>query len=82
MHELSIVRSLFERLEVLCREHQAERVVRLALDVGALSGVVPELLESAFEAFKAVEPLVEEAQLEIRRVALEAEGHEVEEEVG
>lgn len=52
MHELSIVASLFETLEGKAREHGAHRITAVKLRVGRLSGVVPELLESAFDAYK------------------------------
>lgn len=64
MHELSIVASLFETLESLSREHDARRITAVKLRIGRLSGVVPELLESAFETYKKG-TLAEGARLEI-----------------
>jgi len=52
MHELSVVSSLFEILEEKAREAGAVRVTAVTVRVGRLSGVVPDLLESAFDAFK------------------------------
>ena len=52
MHELSLVASLFETIERHAREHKAARVTRVRLKIGRLSGVVPELVETAFEAYK------------------------------
>ena len=52
MHELSLVASVFEVLEEKAREHGAARVTKVVLDVGIMSGAVPDLLESAFEAYK------------------------------
>ena len=52
MHELSVVSGLFEILEEKAREAGAVRVTAVTIRVGRLSGVVPELLESAFDAFK------------------------------
>jgi hydrogenase nickel incorporation protein HypA/HybF len=72
MHEVSIMQALFKQLEELCRRHRATRVVSAAVEVGELSNVVPELLVQAFEAFRTVEPLLEEARLEIRPVPLAA----------
>ena len=47
MHELSIVRGIVE----LCEQHAGGRPVKLvAVEIGALSGVVPEALEFSFEA--------------------------------
>jgi hydrogenase nickel incorporation protein HypA/HybF len=64
VHELSIVASLFEILEDKAREQKACRVTAVTLRIGRLSGVVPELLESAFETYKKG-TLAEEARLEI-----------------
>ena len=52
MHELSLVASVFEVLEEKAREHGAARVTKVVLDVGIMSGAVPDLIESAFEAYK------------------------------
>lgn len=64
MHELSLIASVFDLLEEKAREHGATRVVRVVLRVGALSGAVPDLLESAFEIYKKG-TLAEGARLEI-----------------
>jgi hydrogenase nickel incorporation protein HypA/HybF len=52
VHELSIVASLFEILEEKAREQNAVRITAVKLRVGRLSGVVPDLVESAFEMYK------------------------------
>ena len=70
MHELSIMQSLHEQVTELARTHGARRVVRVALDLGALSNVVPELLREAFLAFREADPLFTAADLEIRRIPI------------
>lgn len=52
MHELSVVASLFEILEEKAKEHKAKKIISIKLKVGALSGVVPEFLETAFGIYK------------------------------
>ena len=52
MHELSLIASVFEVLEEKAREHGAVRVTAVVLKIGVMAGVVPELLESAFEIYK------------------------------
>lgn len=64
MHELSLVASVFEVLEEKAREHGAARVTRVVLKVGVMAGVVPDLLESAFETYK-IGTIAETARLEI-----------------
>lgn len=70
MHELSIMQSLHERVTEIARAHGARRVTRVALDLGALSNVVPELLREAFLAFREADPLLVAATLEIRSLPI------------
>ncbi len=69
MHELSIVASLFEILEEKAKEQKAKKIVAVKLQVGALSGVVPEFLETAFNIYKK-ETLADKARLEIVKIPL------------
>jgi len=64
VHELSIIAGLFEILEEKARGQGASRVTAVTLRVGRLSGVVPDLLVSAFDACKKG-TLAGEARLEI-----------------
>jgi hydrogenase nickel incorporation protein HypA/HybF len=50
MHELSIMQSAIETALGRAQENGANRICELRLQVGALSGVVPEALLFAFEA--------------------------------
>ncbi len=69
MHELSIVASLFEILEEKAKEQKAKKIISVKLKVGALSGVVPEFLETAFGIYKK-ETIASEATLTIEEVCL------------
>jgi hydrogenase nickel incorporation protein HypA/HybF len=53
MHEYSVVSSLIASAEARAREHGALAIHRLAVRVGELSGVDPELLASAFDLARA-----------------------------
>jgi hydrogenase nickel incorporation protein HypA/HybF len=64
MHELSLVATLFETLLAHAEAHQARRITRVKIQVGALAGVVPDLLESAFDMYKKG-TLAENAVLEV-----------------
>ncbi len=67
MHELSITQRVVE----ICQGHAAgRRVKEVVLEIGALSGVVPEAVEFCFEACSQG-TLLEGASLSIERV----EGH-------
>lgn len=52
MHELSLVANLFEILEAQKAEKGFTKITAVKLRCGALSGVVPECLETAFEVYK------------------------------
>lgn len=69
MHELSLIASVFDVLEEKAREQGAARVTAVVLRVGAMSGVVPDLLESAFDSYKKG-TLAEGARLEITTIPL------------
>lgn len=64
MHELSLIQSIVE----ICEEHAGgRRILEVTLEIGILSGVVPEALEFCFEA-AARGTLLEGARLVIERV--------------
>jgi len=52
VHELSLVASMFETLLDLAQAHDARRITGVKIQVGALAGVVPEILETAFDSYK------------------------------
>jgi hydrogenase nickel incorporation protein HypA/HybF len=70
MHELSIMQSLRDQLEGIARAHGARRIARVAIEVGTLSNVVPELLREAFHAFREADPFLSDAELEIRSLPI------------
>ena len=67
MHEISIMQALFQQVEGLAGQYGSRRIRHVVVEVGELSNLVPELLQEAFKAFRQVEPLLEKAQLEIRK---------------
>jgi len=52
MHEYSIVQALLETCETYVKENKAEKVSKLVVKIGVLSGVEPDLLQRAFDTFK------------------------------
>ncbi len=48
MHELSVCLSLLDQVRAIAEERAATRVIRIELEVGPLSGVEIDLLESAW----------------------------------
>jgi len=69
MHELSIIAGLFETLLEQARAHNAREITSVRLKVGLLSGIVPELLESAFDMYKKG-TIAEKAGLDLEVVPL------------
>ena len=52
MHEYSIVQSLLESCEQHARQNDAKEVNKVVVKIGVLSGVEPDLLQTAFDTFK------------------------------
>jgi hydrogenase nickel incorporation protein HypA/HybF len=52
MHEYSIVQALLEQCEHYAEENGAEKITKVVVKIGRLSGVEPHLLEIAFDTFK------------------------------
>ncbi len=64
MHELSICLSLLDQVERIAREHGADRVERILLRIGPLSGVEAPLLANAYP-LAAAGTIAEHATLDI-----------------
>lgn len=65
MHELAICQALIDQVQDLARSRGATRVSGITLDVGPLSGVVPDLLHTAFTVARAG-TVAETARLDIQ----------------
>ncbi len=52
MHEYSVVASLMELCEQYVQSHNAQKVVRVVVEIGERSGVNADLFRSAFENYK------------------------------
>lgn len=52
MHEYSVVQSLLESCEEHARQNEASKVTKVVVKIGVLSGVEPDLLQTAFDTFK------------------------------
>jgi hydrogenase nickel incorporation protein HypA/HybF len=64
MHEMSITQSIVE----LCEQHSAgKRINHVVIEIGTLSGVVPEAVEFCFSACS-LGTVAEGATLEIREI--------------
>jgi hydrogenase nickel incorporation protein HypA/HybF len=52
MHEYSIVQSLLDLCEENAQKNSAQKVTKVVVKIGVMSGVEPELLKTAFDTFK------------------------------
>ena len=52
MHEYSIVQSLLNSCEDNARQNDATKVTKVVVKIGVMSGVEPDLLQTAFDTFK------------------------------
>ena len=52
MHEYSIVQSLLESCEEHAKQNEADEITKVVVKIGVLSGVEPDLLQTAFDTFK------------------------------
>jgi hydrogenase nickel incorporation protein HypA/HybF len=64
MHELSVAQALVEQIESIVRDRQADSATSFRVRIGPLSGVVPELLASAF-TLAAAGGAAEQARMEL-----------------
>ena len=52
MHEYSIVQALLQQCEHHAEANDAQKVTKVVVKIGVLSGVEPHLLQMAFDTFK------------------------------
>lgn len=67
LHELSLTQNLIEIAEEHARREKATVITSVTIEIGALSGVIPEAVEFAFEACTK-ETLADGATLEIHHI--------------
>ncbi len=65
MHELGIVFHIIGSVERVAAENQLEKVTAVVLELGEVSGVVPDYLTDCWKWAAAKRPLVEGSELKI-----------------
>lgn len=71
MHEVSLVRSIFNTLEAEFTAEELERIEAIDLKLGLLSNVEPQLMQNAFSAVTESEQKYLQVQLNIETVPIE-----------
>jgi hydrogenase nickel incorporation protein HypA/HybF len=79
MHEMGIVQSMMDILEQQAQVHGAKRIVKVSLEFGALTAVLPDSIRFAFEVLSR-ETVAEGATLLVTMIPIRAKcydcGHE------
>jgi len=65
MHELGIVMQVIDQVEKIAEENEVSKVMKLNLEVGEVSSIVPDLFKDCFEWAKKKTKYMQEAQLEM-----------------
>ena len=65
MHELGIVAHVIDEVEKVAKENEVEKVVKLTLEVGEVSSVVPDYFTDCFEWAKKKTQFMRECELEL-----------------
>lgn len=65
MHELGIVVKVLEQVDQLAAEYEAEKILKVTMEVGEVSSIVPDLFTDAFDWAKKKTRFVQEAELEM-----------------
>jgi hydrogenase nickel incorporation protein HypA/HybF len=80
MHEYSIVQALLQQCEQHAEANNVEKVTKVVVKIGVLSGVEPHLLQTAFDTFKEETPVCANAILEIIHQKVMIHCHECQQE--
>ena len=65
MHELGIIVNINKTLAEVAADNGVSRISRVTLELGEVSGIVPELLEDCWKFYRKKTTLLEDAELEI-----------------
>ncbi|MBQ4132487.1 MAG: hydrogenase maturation nickel metallochaperone HypA [Desulfovibrionaceae bacterium] len=65
MHEMALTASLISLIKEEMEKAKAQRLLSVRIKYGALSNVVPEAMETAFEIQTMHDPALQEARLEL-----------------
>ena len=65
MHELGIVMNVLEQVDAVAAENKVEKVLKVTMEVGEVSTIVPDLFIDAFNWAKKKTDYLKEAELEM-----------------
>lgn len=65
MHELGIIIHVSKSLDAIAVENELSKIGSVTLEIGEVSGIVPEYLTDCWEYYRKKNPLIEEAEMKI-----------------
>ena len=65
MHELGIVVKVLEQEDAAAEEYRTEKILKVTMEVGEVSSIVPDLFTDAFDWAKKKTRFAQEAELEM-----------------
>ena len=65
MHELGIVVKVLEQVDAVAEEYKAEKILKVTMEVGEVSTIVPDLFTDAFNWARKKTRFAQEAELEM-----------------
>ena len=71
MHEISLIRNIFNTLESEFTKEELDRIQQIDLKIGLLSNVEPILMQNALEAVTQAEERFQQVKLEIELIPIE-----------
>ena len=75
MHEISLVRNVFNTLEAEFSKEELKELTAIHLKIGALSNVEPILMQNAFNAVTTAEEKFQQVQLHIQTIPIKIYCH-------
>ena len=65
MHELGIIVQITKTLNEVAEENQLAKIGSVTLEIGEVSGIVPDYLTDCWNYYRRKNPLIEEAEMRI-----------------
>lgn len=65
MHELGIIIHVAKSLDAIAAENALEKIGSVTLEIGEVSGIVPEYLTDCWEYYRKKNPLLAESEMKI-----------------
>lgn len=69
MHELGLVKHIVRTIEDLSVEEELTEVASVTLEIGEVSGVIPDYLEDCWKYFRVRSDLLKDAELKMEEIS-------------